>query len=75
MGQKHSSSMKPLVQLHDVLTRHGSSCLMQHPLITRPMLRFRVQDTIATEFKERTILCIARKFQLGNSCLLSLTVC
>ena len=27
----------------------------------------KIQNTIATEFKERTILCIARKFHLGRS--------
>jgi hypothetical protein len=28
----------------------------------------KIQNTIATEFKERTVLCIARKFHLGYSC-------
>lgn len=27
----------------------------------------KIQETIATEFKERTILCIARTFHLGHS--------
>ena len=27
----------------------------------------KIQDTIATEFRKRTILCIARKFHLGYS--------
>ena len=53
------------------LTRRLTSCAASVDYETDA----KIQKTIATEFKERTILCIARKFQLTHSLCLADQLC